>query len=221
MKKKHENYLHINSSGFRFNSEGDHFTQTYEITERGFRLTVETKPEEEPMKKEYKVTEELIRYYWPDACGTKGWVGEPIRLANIASRVENDGIGLDNHNAREFFRRVLEKEGEVFTDLAGEINTIKRRLCARLDKLKEEKPKVVECAKSYATVGRCSHPWAKVTASAIDCHGKVNYYPERPVEDLAKWLHNETDGYISRIMSKPLAEDLLEWIANHDKAVVR
>jgi hypothetical protein len=182
-------------------------------------------------KKQYRVTEKLIRYYWPDACDVDKWTGDPITLSNIAYFIEkeweDEEKGLKGEaQVCEFFRKVLKKDCGVkhkidLDELENRIPAIKYALFARLDKLEEE-----EAEQRVATVyeerirhGSFSYrkPWSSIYVIADG--GETNYYPERPVEDLAKvlggWLDLPQSNYTG------LAGDILNWIASHDKAVVR
>jgi len=161
------------------------------------------KLKEEPMK-EHKVTEALIRYYWPDAdpeCRDfKRWIGDPITLCLIAEQIE-EGSRHWGSQAREFFRKVLDREWGVSDAsrqaMADRISGIKYALIARLDALEKEKgPEVVEsCGLPSDPVYSWSGIGREICGQHIDDKNGTRYYPERPVEELAVFLR-QTGVYL-------------------------
>lgn len=178
-----------------------------------------------------RITKELIRYYTEEE-EVETLVGLDISLTTIAALIEGQTTatyGLDALR-RRFLMDVLGKEIDPIKeegDLKFWIPQISDALLRRLAKLESAKlPRVIDVVHS------CSDPITKnlvelgytnpvsVIRAKIGGGEYVNYHPERPVEDLAKFLKSQID--IEDLLPfAALAQDILDWIANHNRAVRR
>jgi hypothetical protein len=105
---------------------------------------------EKTMTEPKRMTEELIRYYCPNVNSIlKCWVGMDITLTNVASLIEDTGVG--GSEARAFFGRVLLKEQMLQScNLSQHIAEIRDALLSRLAKIEAAKgPEVVEIAEGH------------------------------------------------------------------------